>query len=161
MEKWRRNSKLENEWELIFPHSRSGSFDACILGNPKVFHGCWRYDDNCCRDIRYCGNNAFIRGLAGLLSAAAASVKRNTTHGLYISLCGSYTKYSPQVYFNRCCIYLIMLTIMLIADGSTRIMSYGNQMTRGSSVYDFTVTGNEATVENTFRVSKCSPMWLI
>ena len=30
------------------------------------------------------GTMLFIRGLAGLLSAAAASVKRNTTHGLYI-----------------------------------------------------------------------------
>lgn len=148
MEKWRRNSKLENEWELIFPHSRSGSFDACILGNPKVFHGCWRYDDNCCRDIRYCGNNAFIRGLAGLLSAAAASVKRNTTHGLYIFTLRQLHENIVHKYISiGVASILIMLTIMLIADGSTRIMSYGNQMTRGSSVYDFTVTGNEATVE--------------
>ena len=60
---WRNGEETaswKNEWELIFPHSRSGSFDACILGNPKVFHGCWRYDDNCCRDIRYCGEQCFL-----------------------------------------------------------------------------------------------------
>ena len=96
------------------------------------------------------GTMLFIRGLAGLLSAAAASVKRKHKHTVYIfSLCGSYTKnIVQQVYFKSVLqSILIMLTIMLIADGSTRIMSYGNQMTRGSSVYDFTVTGNEATVE--------------
>ena len=52
------------------------------------------------------GTMLFIRGLAGLLSAAAASVKRNTTHGLYIFTLRQFTrKYSPQVYFNRRCVY--------------------------------------------------------
>ena len=108
------------------------------------------------RDIRYCGNNAFIRGLAGLLSAAAASVKRNTTHGLYIFTLRQLHENIVHKYISiGVASILIMLTIMLIADGSTRIMSYGNQMTRGSSVYDLP-HGNEATVEKYLRVSKCS-----
>ena len=94
------------------------------------------------------GTMLFIRGLAGLLSAAAASVKRNTTHGLYIFTLRQLHENIVHKYISiGVASILIMLTIMLIADGSTRIMSYGNQMTRGSSVYDFTVTGNEATVE--------------
>ena len=36
---------------------------------------------------------------------------------------------------------------MLITDGSVRIMSYGSELTRGTSVYDFTVMGNDETVE--------------
>ena len=41
---------------------------------------------------------------------------------------------------------LMMLTIMLIADGSTRIISNGNELTKESSVYDFTIVGEEQTV---------------
>ena len=41
----------------------------------------------------------------------------------------------------------MMLTIMLITDGSVRIMSYGSELTRGTSVYDFTVMGNDQIVE--------------
>ena len=37
--------------------------------------------------------------------------------------------------------------IMLITDGSVRIMSYGSELTRGTSVYDFTVMGNDQIVE--------------
>ena len=36
---------------------------------------------------------------------------------------------------------------MLITDGSVRIMSYGSELTRGTSVYDFTVMGNDQIVE--------------
>ena len=42
---------------------------------------------------------------------------------------------------------LMMLTIMLIANGSATIMSRGNELTRGASVYDFTVMGEEQNVE--------------
>lgn len=41
----------------------------------------------------------------------------------------------------------MMLTIMLIADGSTRIISNGNELTKESSVYDFTIVGEEQTVQ--------------
>ena len=104
------------------------------------------------------GTMLFIRGLAGLLSAAAASVKCNTTHGLYTFTLRQLHENIVHKYISiGVASILIMLTIMLIADGSTRIMSYGNQMTRGSSVYDFTVTGNEATVEKCLSGKQMQP----
>ena len=42
---------------------------------------------------------------------------------------------------------LMMLTIMFIANGSATIMSHGNELTRTSAVYDFTVMGEEQNVE--------------
>ena len=106
---WRNGEETaswKNEWELIFPHSRSGSFDACILGNPKVFHGCWRYDDNCCRDIRYCGNNAFYPWACRLAERSGGFCEtQHNTRSIYFHSAAVTRKYSPQVYFNRCCIY--------------------------------------------------------
>lgn len=93
---WRNGEETaswKNEWELIFPHSRSGSFDACILGNPKVFHGCWRYDDNCCRDIRYCGNNAFYPWACRLAERSGGFCEtQHNTRSIYFHSAGSYTK---------------------------------------------------------------------
>ena len=84
----------------------SGSFDACILGNPKVFHGCWRYDDNCCRDIRYCGNNAFYPWACRLAERSGGFCEtQHNTRSIYFHSAAVTRKYSPQVYFNRCCIY--------------------------------------------------------
>ena len=83
-----------------------GSFDACILGNPKVFHGCWRYDDNCCRDIRYCGNNAFYPWACRLAERSGGFCEtQHNTRSIYFHSAAVTRKYSPQVYFNRCCIY--------------------------------------------------------
>ena len=66
------------------------------------------------------GTMLFIRGLAGLLSAAAASVKRNTTHGLYIFTLRQLHENIVHKYISiGVASILIMLTIMLIADGST------------------------------------------
>ena len=60
-------------------------------------------------------------------------LKRNTTHGLYIFTLRQLHENIVHKYISiGVASILIMLTIMLIADGSTRIMSYGNQMTRGS-----------------------------
>ncbi len=42
---------------------------------------------------------------------------------------------------------LMMLTIMFIANGSATIMSHGNELTRTSAVYDFTVMGEEQNIE--------------
>lgn len=94
------------------------------------------------------GTILFIRGLARLLSAAAASMKRKATSGLYIfTLRQLYENVVNKYVSISVASILMMLTIMLITDGSTRIMSYGNQMTRGASVYDFTVVGDEQIIE--------------
>src|SRR5699024_12532105 len=51
----------------------------------------------------------------------------------------------------------MMLTIMLIADGSVRIMSSSDQLTRGASVYDFTISGEDQTVEQYLTSEKMAP----
>ena len=98
--------KLFNKEIHQLPHSRSGSFGACILGNPKVFHGCWRYDDNCCRDIRYCGNNAFYPWACRLAERSGGFCEtQHNTRSIYFHSAAVTRKYSPQVYFNRRCVY--------------------------------------------------------
>lgn len=102
------------------------------------------------------GTMLFIRGLAGLLSAAAASVKRSTTHGLYVFTLRQLHENVVHKYISiGVASILFILTIMFIADGSTRIMS--SQMTRESSVYDFTVTGDEATIEKCLSSEQMKP----
>ena len=51
----------------------------------------------------------------------------------------------------------MMLTIMLIADGSTRIISNGNELTKESSVYDFTIVGEEQTVQQCLSSKELKP----
>ena len=106
---WRNGEETagwKNGRELIFPHSRNGNFGACILGNPKVFHGCGRYDDNCCRDIRYCGNNAFYPRACRLVERSGGFCEmQHNTRSIYFHTATVTRKYSSQVYFNRRCIY--------------------------------------------------------
>ena len=57
-----------------------------------------------------------------MLSAAAASVKRNTTHGLYIFTLRQLHENIVHKYISiGVASILIMLTIMLIADGYTHV----------------------------------------
>lgn len=104
------------------------------------------------------GTILFIRGLARLLSVAAASMKRKATHGLYIFTLRQLHENVVHKYVSiSVASILIMLTIMLITDGSTRIMSHGNQMTRGASVYDFTVLGDEQIIDEYLSDEKMQP----
>ena len=94
------------------------------------------------------GTILFIRGFARILSIWAASIKHKTTSGLYIFTLRQLHENVVNKYISiSISSILIMLTIMLITDGSVRIMSYGSELTRGTSVYDFTVMGNDETVE--------------
>ena len=69
-------------------------------------YGCWRYDDNCCRDIRYCGNNAFYPWACRLAERSGGFCEtQHNTRSIYLHSAAVTRKYSPQVYFNRCCIY--------------------------------------------------------
>lgn len=52
---------------------------------------------------------------------------------------------------------LMMLTIMLIADGSVTIMSRTDQLTRDGAVYDFTVVGEDQAVEQYLASDKMAP----
>ncbi|MBU5332566.1 MAG: FtsX-like permease family protein [Anaerocolumna aminovalerica] len=104
------------------------------------------------------GTLLFIRGLARLLSLFAGSIKNKSTKGLY-------TFTLRQLQENVVCKYvsisvaslLMMFTIMLIADGSSSIMTYRKNLSRGSSVYDFTVMGDDMMVEQYLSSEKMKP----
>lgn len=94
------------------------------------------------------GTILFIRGIARLLSLAAASIRRKATSGLYVFTLRQLHENVVYKYVSiSVASILMMLTIMLIANGSATIMSRGNELTRGASVYDFTVMGEEQNVE--------------
>lgn len=94
------------------------------------------------------GTVLFIRGIARLLSIAATSIRRKTTNGLYVFTLRQLHENVVYKYVSiSVASILMMLTIMLIASGLATIMSRGNELTRGASVYDFTVIGEEQNVE--------------
>lgn len=94
------------------------------------------------------GTLLFIRGLARLLSLWAGSIKNKSTHGLYTFTLRQVQENIVNKYVSiGVASILMMLTIVLIADGSASILSYQNTLTRGASIYDFTVTGEEQVIE--------------
>ena len=94
------------------------------------------------------GTILFIRGLARLLSLLAGSNKKKSTQGLYTFTLRQLQENIVNKFVSiSVASLLMMLTIMLIADGSVRIMSSSDQLTRGASVYDFTISGEDQTVE--------------
>lgn len=86
--------------------------------------------------------------LPGFLSIVAASNKRKATNGLYVFTLRQLHENVVYKYISiSVASILMMLTIMFIANGSATIMSHGNELTRTSAVYDFTVMGEEQNVE--------------
>ena len=89
-----------------------------------------------------------IRGLARLLSIVAGSIKSKSTQGLYTFTLRQVQENIASKYISvSVASILMMLTIMLIADGSVTIMSRADQLTRDGAVYDFTVVGEDQAVE--------------
>lgn len=102
------------------------------------------------------GTILFIRGLARLLSILASSVKHKATSGLYVFTLRQIHENVVHKYVSiSVASILMMLTIMLIADGSASIMS--SQMTRGASAYDFTVTGDAQLIKQYLSSEKMLP----
>ncbi|MGI6741383.1 MAG: FtsX-like permease family protein [Brevefilum sp.] len=98
------------------------------------------------------GTLLFIRGLARLLSLLASSIKSKATHGLYTFTLRQLQENIVHRFVSvGMASILMMLTIMLIADGSVSLMSYSNLLIRGASVYDFTITGEYQAVEQYLR----------
>lgn len=90
----------------------------------------------------------FLSSIARLLSIVAASNKRKATNGLYVFTLRQLHENVVYKYISiSVASILMMLTIMFIANGSATIMSHGNELTRTSAVYDFTVMGEEQNVE--------------
>lgn len=104
------------------------------------------------------GTILFVRGFARLLSVWAASIRHKTTSGLYIFTLRQLHENVVNKYISiSIASILIMLTIMLITDGSTRIMSYKGELTRSTSVYDFTIMGDDQNVEQYLSKEQIQP----
>lgn len=104
------------------------------------------------------GTILFVRGLARLISIFAASSKKKSTKGLYTFTLRQFQENIANKYVSlSIASILIMLAIMLVADGSTTIISKGNELTRGEAVYDFTVTGDNESVEQFLTSDKMKP----
>lgn len=104
------------------------------------------------------GTVFFIRGLARLLSLVAGSAKNKATKGLYTFTLRQLQENIVSKYVSISAASLLMMfTIMLIADGSSSIISYREKLSRGSSVYDFTVMGDDMKVEQYLSSEKMKP----
>lgn len=148
MEKWEKTTHGQHTRKFAIPCNWYGSFTCCILGCHRTLHD-WRWcNAACCCPAWNCWNNSFIRGIARLLSIVAASNKRKATNGLYVFTLRQLHENVVYKYISiSVASILMMLTIMFIANGSATIMSHGNELTRTSAVYDFTVMGEEQNVE--------------
>ncbi|MDE5780964.1 MAG: ABC transporter permease [Lachnospiraceae bacterium] len=94
------------------------------------------------------GTVLFVRGLARLISIFAGLAKRKSTNGLYTFTLRQFQENIANKYISvSVASVLIMLAIMLVADGSANIISNRSNLTRGAAVYDFTVTGENKAAE--------------
>lgn len=104
------------------------------------------------------GTLLFIQGLARLLSLLAVSAKNKATKGLYTFTLRQLQENIVSKYISiSVASILMMLTIMLIADGSASIISYSDNLSRGSYIYDFTVMGDDKIVEQYLSSEKMKP----
>lgn len=98
--------------------------------------------------IGIAGTIFFIRGMARLISIFAGLKKKKWTNGLYIFTLRQFQENIANKYISvSVASILIMLAIMLVADGSANIISNGNKLTREAAVYDFTITGENSMAE--------------
>lgn len=94
------------------------------------------------------GTIFFIRGIARLISIFAGLKKKKSTNGLYTFTLRQFQENIANKYISvSVASILIMLAIMLVADGSANIITNGSNLTRGDAVYDFTVTGENLAAE--------------
>ncbi len=104
------------------------------------------------------GTLLFIRGLARLLSLLAGSIKRKSTHELYTFTLRQLQENIVNRYVSVAVVsILMMLSIMLIASGASSILNSGSLLTRESSVYDFTVTGEDQKIEQFLTSEQMKP----
>ncbi|WP_010277177.1 ABC transporter permease [Paenibacillus senegalensis] len=95
------------------------------------------------------GTILFMRGFAKLLGLLASLSRRKATKGLHTFTLRQFQENianrSTSVAVTS---ILITLSIILIANGASTILSYGSHLyNRASSLYDFTVKGESSEVE--------------
>ena len=104
------------------------------------------------------GTIFFMRGFGKLLGLIASLSEHKSTKGLYTFTLRQFQENiankSTSVAVTS---ILITLSIILLANGASTIMSLKNVFTRGSSLYDFTVSGDNKKVEQFLTSEKMVP----
>lgn len=104
------------------------------------------------------GTILFMRGFAKLLGLLASLSERKSTKGLYTFTLRQFQENianrSTSVAVTS---ILITLAIILIADGASTIIGFENAFTRHSSLYDFTVNGDNQEVEEFLTSKEMAP----
>lgn len=104
------------------------------------------------------GTILFMRGFAKLLGLLASLSERKSTKGLYTFTLRQFQENvankSTSVAVTS---ILITLSIILIAEGASTIISFESAFTRSSSIYDFTVNGDHQKVEQFLTSEKMAP----
>ena len=104
------------------------------------------------------GTILFMRGFGKLLGLLASSSKRKSTKGLHTFTLRQFQENvanrSTSVAVTS---ILITLSIILITNGASTIISFESVSTRSSSIYDFTVNGNNQKVEQFLTSEKMAP----
>lgn len=104
------------------------------------------------------GTILFMRGFGKLLGLLASSSERKSTKGLHTFTLRQFQENlanrSTSVAVTS---ILITLSIILITNGASTIMSFESVSTRSSSIYDFTVNGDNQKVEQFLTSEKMAP----
>ncbi|MCR2043791.1 ABC transporter permease [Anaerosalibacter massiliensis] len=104
------------------------------------------------------GTILFMRGFGKLLGLLASLSERKSTKGLHIFTLRQFQENvanrSTSVAVTS---ILITLSIILITNGASTIISFESVSTRSSSIYDFTVNGNNQKVEQFLTSEKMAP----
>src|SRR5690606_5636497 len=95
------------------------------------------------------GTIFFMRGFGKLLGLWASRVKHKSTKGLRTFTLRQFQENVANRSLSVAVTsILITLSIILIANGASTVMSFENVLARGSSLYDFTVNGNHPGTES-------------
>lgn len=104
------------------------------------------------------GTILFMRGFGKLLGLLASLSERKSTKGLHTFTLRQFQENvanrSTSVAVTS---ILITLSIILITNGASTIISFESVSTRSSSIYDFTVNGNNQKVEQFLTSEKMAP----
>ncbi|MEW9124447.1 MAG: ABC transporter permease [Thermotaleaceae bacterium] len=104
------------------------------------------------------GTILFMRGFGKLLGLLASLSERKSTKGLHTFTLRQFQENvanrSTSVAVTS---ILITLSIILITNGASTIMSFESVSTRSSSIYDFTVNGDNQKVEQFLTSEKMAP----
>lgn len=104
------------------------------------------------------GTILFMKGLGKLLGLLAGLFKHKSTKGLHTFTLRQFQENIANRYISVAVTsILITLSIILIANGTSSVISLENVFTRTSSLYDFTVNGDNQKIKQFLTSEKMVP----